>query len=168
VDHITEIEHDKQLGELNEDDFEKFDDVRRLREEKAQRDFERNLGAKFVLGRLGARNVRFFSRLAWDFQPGINVLLGRNGYGKSLILHTIAAVLQREEEASESLFTSSSDPADSVIEIRLKRNGEDVNIRRNPLRFVESIGKVPILAIPDARFFDRSEQTVGAGRQQHR
>jgi predicted ATPase len=163
VDRITGIE----LSKLNEDDFERFDDVRRLREEKAQKDFERNLSAKFILERFGARDVRLFSRVVWDLQPGINVLLGRNGYGKSLILHMIAAILQRDEKASESLFTgspgssSSSGPGDSVFEIRLKRDGEDVTIRRNSLRFVESIGKIPVLAIPDSRFFDRSQQTVG-------
>src|SRR5260370_21799574 len=68
VDRITGIE----LGKLNEGDFERFDDVRRLRAEKAQMDFERNLGAKFVLERFGARNVRLFSQLAWDLQPVIN------------------------------------------------------------------------------------------------
>src|SRR3954452_22285573 len=48
VDQISGIE----LGKLHEDDFEEVDRVLRLREEKAQKDFERNLKARFVVERL--------------------------------------------------------------------------------------------------------------------
>ncbi|HKH43456.1 MAG TPA: AAA family ATPase [Thermoanaerobaculia bacterium] len=163
---VQEVTADHLAGEiasLSEDDFEGFDRVRRLRERKDQEDFERNLEATFVVERLEAGNVTLFLRADWVLQPGVNVLLGRNGYGKSLILRALAGLLQRDEEATAPFFKESAESADSVIEVRLKRSGQDELIRRNAVRFSESIGKVPLLAIPDSRFLDRSQETVGPG-----
>jgi predicted ATPase len=159
VERIDSIE----LEKFDESDFEHFDRVRALRDEKARRDFERNLKAKCQIRHLHARNIVLFPVAEWELQPGVNVLLGRNGYGKSLILRAIAGLLQREEDATNSLFAGldDSDDSPSQVEVRLSRDEADALIRRNAVRFSDSIGKVPLLAIPDSRFLDRSQQVVG-------
>jgi len=148
------------LRKLDEDDFEAYDNVRRLRERKAKEDFENNLGANLAVTRLECQNVRMFGELHWNLQPGVNVLLGRNGYGKSLVLRALVSLLQRDEEATEALFLP-SEPSVSTLKLHVRRNQEDLVVERNALRFVKSIGKVPVLAIPDSRFFDRSQPVVG-------
>jgi hypothetical protein len=149
-----------ELSKLDEDDFEAYDRVRRLREQKAQEDFEANLGANLVVTRLECQNARMFGQMVWNLQPGVNVLLGRNGYGKSLALRALVGLLQRDEESTESLFQP-TDAAVSKLMLHVRRNQEDLLVERSALRFVKSVGKVPVLAIPDSRFFDRSQAVVG-------
>lgn len=148
----------EELGKL-EKDFEEFDKVKRLREEKDRADFLKNVGSSFVLQHLRLEQVSFFSDSEWVFQPGVNILLGRNGYGKSLLLRTLAALLTRDEEHSEHLLREGSS-----LELQLIRNSEEKIIRREQHRFVKSIGKVPILAIPDSRFLDRTERQLDQGK----
>lgn len=146
------------LKGFEEDDFERFDEVRRLREEKAQADFERNLGSRISVCSLELRDVLLFPSATWNLQPSVNVLLGRNGYGKSLLLRSLAGVLQRNDEATEVIFRiQAQSGAEPSIVLELERDGERESIHRSPVRFVKSIGKVPLLAIPDSRFLDRSQ-----------
>ncbi len=149
-----------ELQNLDEGDFEQFDEVRRLREEKAQADFERNLGSEIRVRGLSLRDVVLFPSATWALEPNVNILLGRNGFGKSLLLRALAGALQRDEQATETLFSSEAHGGEPGIEVRLERDGENATIHRSPIRFIESIGKVPLLAIPDSRFIDRSKLTV--------
>jgi ABC-type multidrug transport system ATPase subunit len=150
-----------ELSKIKEDDFEGLDRIQQVREEKAQRDFERNLRSTLIVERLEASHMVLFRRADWNLQPGVNVLLGRNGYGKSLLLRTLAGVLQQDEEVLRPLLRGGSSSLESSIDVRLKRNGVEAHIRRNTQRFVESFGKVPLLAIPDSRFLDRSQEAIG-------
>lgn len=146
----------EQLDKLKEGDFAHLDEAMRLREEKYEADFLKNLESSFVLQRLRLKQLSFFADSEWVFQPGVNILLGRNGYGKSLLLNALAAMLTKEEGQSDSLLSKGGS-----LELQLVRNAEELTVVRQQLRFVESIGKVPILAIPDTRFVDRTEGTVG-------
>jgi energy-coupling factor transporter ATP-binding protein EcfA2 len=141
-------------------DFESFEQFLMIREQKAKYDFERNLGSKIIIQQLEAQNLVLFSTVNWRFQPGVNILLGRNGYGKSLLLRTLAAVVQHEEEVLKLLLRDEG-KATPFVEVHLTRNGEHVSIRRDFQRFIQSVGKIPLLAIPDSRFIDRSQDTVG-------
>lgn len=148
------------LEKMQDKDFESFERVRMLREQKAKHDFERNLGSKIIIQQLEAQNLVLFPTVKWRFQPGVNILLGRNGYGKSLLLRTLAAVVQHEEEVLKLLLRDEG-KATPFVEVHLTRNGEHVSIRRDFQRFIQSVGKIPLLAIPDSRFLDRSQDTVG-------
>jgi energy-coupling factor transporter ATP-binding protein EcfA2 len=150
------------LGKLRADDFEGFDEVARLREEKARWDFQRNLDAIIVVQQFEAKNAVLFNNIAWNLQPGVNVLLGRNGYGKSLLLRGLAGALQHDEKSTEALVRDAINFEEENIRIRVKRNADHAYIVRNARRFTDSVGKVPLLAIPDSRFFDRSQTSVGA------
>jgi hypothetical protein len=148
------------LANITESDFEQIDQITRIREHKAQVDFERNVGDAFLVHSLEMRDVGFFGPCSWQLKPGVNILLGRNGYGKSLILRTLAALLQRNEEASKDLFASASGQA--FLELNIERNGNPERIRRESQRFTESVGKIPILAIPDSRFVTRHDTSIEA------
>jgi len=150
-----------ELRNIREDDFEKLDKIQQLRNEKAQVDFERNIADAFLIRSFELSGVDFFGEgLPWHLRPGVNVLLGRNGYGKSLILRSLAALLQRNENASRDLFASAPDGA--FLQITVERNGVPEQIRRERLRFTESPGKIPILAIPDSRYVNRSDTAIEA------
>ena len=153
------VEVKANLENLGEEDFEEYDRVRRIRAEKARLDFERNLRSSVVLKDLRAHNIVLFPETRWQLQPRVNVLLGRNGYGKSLILRALAGLLQRDEEATQSVLGKERD---ARLELSLDRDGEEVWVQRDTPRFVRSIGKVPVLAIPDSRFFDRSKEVVAS------
>jgi energy-coupling factor transporter ATP-binding protein EcfA2 len=150
-----------ELSQLSETDFEKIDKYQQLREVKAQVDFKQNLADAFSVTSMRLSDVDFFGECpAWRLQPGVNVLLGRNGYGKSLIMRSLAAVLQRNEEASGDLLAAAGD--DAFIEVTVERNGIPETIRREKSRFTESQGKIPILAIPDSRFVNRTTTELKA------
>lgn len=147
-------------SDLSQRKEEVFDRIQQARQARAQKEYERNLSSTLVVERLETRDMILFPRASWNLQPGVNVLLGRNGFGKSLILRSLAGVLQQEQEVVKTLFRENVKSEEASIEIELRRNGEQVRLKRNSLRFVESIGKVPLLAIPDSRFLDRSQESM--------
>ena len=148
------------LSEIKEADFENVDSIKQLREEKAKADFQRNVTDAFLIDSLELSGVGFFDQCVWRLKPGVNILLGRNGYGKSLLLHSLAALLQRDEDRSKDLFVTSVPEA--FAQITVQRNGKPELIRREQLRFTEAAGKIPILAIPDSRFVDRMTTEIDA------
>jgi energy-coupling factor transporter ATP-binding protein EcfA2 len=129
---------------------------RRLEEE-----FQRSLSDPVRVVEFRVRGVEFFGVTQWRFQPSVNVLLGRNGYGKSLVLRMLAGMLQRDRDATDELFKVKG--AKGTIELGLARGGESQEIRRDHEVFLTgSAPKVPLLAIPDARFVDRSTMVVSS------
>ena len=52
-------------------------------------DFETNAAQKINLLQFELQNLDFFDNLFWTFQPQINILLGRNGYGKTYLLRLL-------------------------------------------------------------------------------
>ena len=110
--------------------------------------------------RLEMKGVNFFDDCSWEFRPGVNILLGRNGYGKSLLLRSLAALLQRNEEASQDLFNSAD--SNAFLKLTIERGGEPETICRERRRFTDSPGKIPILAIPDSRFVNRADTLIDA------
>lgn len=156
-------ESKERLRKLEEEDFAEFERIKQLRKEKWEFEFSDNLGRTFVLQHLRLEDVAFFGECEWIFRPGVNVLLGRNGYGKSLILHTLAALLQRDDEKSQDLLVNSK----SSIELTLTRDGEKKSVQRIFERFTLSVGKIPLLAIPDSRFLDRSQIEIGPSGESH-
>lgn len=149
-----------ELSKLNEQDFDKAYEILEIRDEKAQADYQRNRSDAFLITSFEMHEVDFFGNCGWRPQPGVNVLLGRNGYGKSLILRSIAALLQNDRIASTDLFDESSNNA--FMQLELQRNGTSEIVRCVRQRFVQSPGPIPILAIPDSRFVNRSSIDIKA------
>ena len=121
-------------------------------------DFETNAAQKINLQQLKLQNLDFFDNLFWTFQPQINILLGKNGYGKSYLLRLLISLLQKDDNISSEFFTESK--SKSFVRCNLERNNIAKVIHRTKTVFKESIGKVPVLAIPDMRFVDKSKTSI--------
>ena len=134
---------------------ELYDQLEKLSGEK---EFEFNLTKKITLQQLEIRDLYFFDNFQWEFQPQINVLLGKNGFGKSYLLRLIAALLQKNDEISADFFKYSKNSP--FAKMAIVRGGESETILRSKILFEKSIGKVPVLAIPDMRFVDKSKVNI--------
>ncbi len=121
-------------------------------------DFETNAEQKITLQQLEFLNLDFFGNSQWTFQPQINILLGKNGYGKSYLLRLIISLLQRDDNISSQFFGDRLENA--FMQLSLERNKTEQVIERSKTVFKKSIGKVPILAIPDLRYIDKSKSTI--------
>lgn len=127
--------------------------------EGLREDFKRNLREPVRITALNLHGLDFFTDSRWELHPSVNLLLGRNGYGKSLLLRILAGMLQRDVNATAALFDE--DRPEGRIELDLVRSDVRGKIERDRSVFLRgSLGKVPILAIPDARFMDRSTTTL--------
>jgi ABC-type multidrug transport system ATPase subunit len=124
-----------------------------------QREFADNLGKTITLRQMEFGGLHFFDDFTWRFQPRINVLLGRNGYGKTYLMRFLAALLQKNTGLSPGFFKNSS--SHSFVRVTAARDGKWETILHNRAMFMESFGKVPLLAIPDMRFVDKSKISFG-------
>lgn len=124
-----------------------------------EEDFQRNQREPVRVTALRLTDVDFFADTSWKLHESVNVVLGRNGYGKSLLLHTLAGMLQRDIDATADLLRGSGQKG--RLELELMRSGGVVKLERGDTVFLSSsVGKVPLLAIPDERFTDRSTTTI--------
>jgi ABC-type multidrug transport system ATPase subunit len=135
-----------------------YKESQRSVELRAEELFQRNLRSEFVLEYVDLDGALFHDRLSWNVTPGINVLLGRNGYGKTLLLRSLLALLQYDDQtALQTLGNGSA----AISHLRM---GREESIRFSDQFFEEddTVGKLPVLAIPDTRFIDRSVTTLSA------
>jgi predicted ATP-binding protein involved in virulence len=126
--------------------------------------FQRNCKQGFLLRSLSWSAMSSLEDGEWIFRPRINVLLGRNGYGKTLLLRMLATLIQRDRAQAQQLFgtllslpTATERPR-CVLEV--VRDGATERIVIDHSIFRDDVGKVPLLAIPDSRFLNRSNKTV--------
>lgn len=125
---------------------------------RAERSFKDNIGRPIVLSEMETRDLQFFADFKWTFQP-VNVLLGKNGYGKSHLLRALVAMLQTEKEVTAEFFPQSG--LQAMIRVDIKKEDKTESTVRNRLVFDKSFGKVPVLAIPDMRYMDKSITVLG-------
>ncbi len=65
--------------------------------------FQNNIDKKIWLDEIEVEGLPFFGSFSWRLNPTINILLGRNGYGKSHLLSIICAMLKNDYTQSEKL-----------------------------------------------------------------
>lgn len=129
-------------------------DVKVLQQEEEQRDekdFAANAAAGIRLDSAVFRGLALLKDGEWRLQPGMNVLLGRNGYGKSLLLRMVAIALSRNSPKGFGIRTGGE------FEVRITRGGKPEQIACSDSGFMKTIGPVPLLAIPDSRFVTRND-----------
>lgn len=131
-----------------------LDEVRRLQERRDAEDFKRNCKSTILVESLEFRSLPVLGDGTWKLQSGNNVLLGRNGYGKSLVLRELAAILTRSDKKSVTIA------GDGLLKVILNVDGQSREIERSSSGFKNSLGPVPILAIPDSRFVNRAEDAL--------
>lgn len=123
--------------------------------------FEGNVGKAITIRRFGASDLAFFADYDWPLQSGVNILLGRNGYGKTYLLRSLVAMLQDDEQMTRPFVEKGG--ARARMNMSIDRDGAAADATRSKLLFEQRFGKVPVLAIPDMRYVDKSKATVGGG-----
>jgi hypothetical protein len=146
-----------------------YRDVEKIIQERTdleERLFERNVRHVFDVRSFQWRNAALFEDGIYTLAPRVNVLLGRNGYGKTLFLRNLVAMLQNDQQYSTLLFPKDRALATaSHLAVEIGRNGDPERILRDATYFdsppgQHRVGKIPLLAIPDSRFLDRTRVTV--------
>jgi DNA replication and repair protein RecF len=115
---------------------------------------------------LELRDLRCYPRLRWDPDPGINVLVGPNGSGKTTVVEAVAYLSRLRSfrgVADEALIRTGAEAAiirgefaltagDTRVEAELPRSARrriQVNGKRPP-RFREVAGRLPVITfLPD-------------------
>src|SRR2546426_4986825 len=125
----------------------------------ARTSFEENLGKDILVREFAMEGLHFFGDYKWPLQSRGNILLGKNGYGKSYLLRAFVSMLQNDEVLTQQFFENAGPKA--RIQVDAEKEGQPRKIVRTPLLFEQSFGKVPVLAIPDMRYIDKAKSTVG-------
>ena len=153
---------------LDKPEYRDIETLRAERQRAEEDQFLRNLKDTLVLRSFELTGVRFFKDGAYEFRPRVNVLLGRNGYGKTLLLRTLAATIQNDLDNGGVLFPSpgkspSAQPGEGstrTVTLKTERNGEPEATIRDAVYFSKTSGKIPLLAIPDSRFVNRQTRVL--------
>ena len=72
----------------------------RLAERRAEELFQQNLRSESIIEHVALEKTALYDQLSWSLKSGVNILLGRNGYGKTHLLRSILALLQYDDEAA--------------------------------------------------------------------
>lgn len=116
--------------------------------------FRQNVGRAYHICSISTAGLDFFGDATWTLQPRMNILLGRNGYGKTLLLRALVGVVQCNEKITAEMFTRKSE---QKIAVKMQREGKLVETVRSAFAFNGNVGKMPVLAIPDVRYVNKSE-----------
>ncbi len=166
--HFEALYRRRLRSELERPEYRDIELIRAEREREAEAQFQRNLADTFLLRSFELHNVRFFESGKYEFAPRVNVLLGKNGYGKTLLFRALAALVQSDLDNGAQLFPPLSHessaptwgPGSPVLTLRVDRSGESAETIRDAVYFKKTTGKIPLLAIPDSRFVNRKTQTL--------
>jgi hypothetical protein len=142
--------------------FRNVETVRAQRDEFEKSLFDRNVKDAFDVSSFRWQNILLFEDGEYDFAPRVNVLLGPNGFGKTLLLRSLVAMLQHDAQYSAILFPKAhAAERPPQLSLSLRRNGEPEQAVRDATYFAQPlVGRIPVLAIPDSRFLDRTRLTV--------
>jgi putative ribosome biogenesis GTPase RsgA len=69
----------------------------------AEQQFKTNLSQQINIRSIELSNLPFYGSFTWHLRKNINVLLGKNGYGKSHLMSLLLAQLQEEERKLREL-----------------------------------------------------------------
>lgn len=132
--------------------------------------FELNRSRAFRLTSLNLNGTRYFADGDWSFSTNLSLLLGRNGYGKTYVLHAIAALLSCNFKAMERMFQDDDDARIVLgVDYAPIRSARGAKTRAAHISFSDQgitsrIGPLPVLAIPGLRFIDKSSTSFGPGQ----
>jgi len=134
--------------------------ARHTQAERNEIRYRRNLSSVFSIKTFRLHKASIFSDVAWNLEPGVNVLLGRNGFGKSLLLRLLVGMISNDDDQLTAMLSKPDE--EQRLSVWLFKDGEPTAIERDQKAFVESVGKIAVLAIPDSRFINRTRDGVSA------
>jgi ABC-type multidrug transport system ATPase subunit len=150
----------KIISSIDESRLRNISYARQAQVERDEYRYKDNLLAVWAIKNIEMHKTCIFSDISWNLEPGVNVLLGRNGFGKSLLLRLLVGLMTYDDDRLTAM-TSNSNP-EQRLTVGMLRNGEPALIERDQRAFVEAVGKIPVLAIPDSRFINRARDGVSS------
>lgn len=139
--------------------------------------FRRNQARKMQVDSIDFKEVLFFRDLQWNLDPKMNVLLGKNGFGKTLLMRLVLIALSNDVEYLDKNFIPKQEALiakyishleklhpdndleknllsiDYSIVLLKDKEKYSIDVRKNNLLEMYRVGKFPILAISALRFF---------------
>lgn len=145
--------------------------------------FEFNSLHNFSLSKIKINNTHFFGNTEWQFDKRMNILVGKNGFGKSYLFRLILVMLTQNKKIIKDYLKLEKNKEEPGIELDFGRSGRSKELKTEKLRISRNtndftflkegseeyeddffaFGHVPILAIPDIRFVRRSKSVPGIG-----
>lgn len=122
--------------------------VKKYQQDLAQLKFEYNISNPIKIKEFHIEDVSIYRKIRWELQPNINVLLGRNGFGKSHLMRLIPCMLRNEKSIMDKDYKLMNF---SDLRVTVDQNGESKNTHYKNCEFMEDIGNIPMLAIPAVR-----------------
>jgi len=110
--------------------------------------FEFNKINPITINSLHLEGVSIFNDIHWEAQPTINILLGRNGFGKSHLLRLLPCLLKNEKQILDIDYKLYSN---SILKVEVNQKNDTKLTHYNDCKFIIDFGIVPILAIPSIR-----------------
>ena len=148
------IKLNKKIG-----NFEKAEEIRlTLKEIREKKSFEDNIKNRIVIKKITINKTQIFEKINWELTPNINILLGKNGYGKSYLFKLIVSLIQKNNKKIKDILKESLDV--TIASCYVQKKDQIHEIIWSKQYFEKSIGKIPVLAIPDIRFVDKSKDTI--------
>jgi energy-coupling factor transporter ATP-binding protein EcfA2 len=153
----------REIGDYD-GSWQLYEQSSRLAAEQASNEVP-DANAEMTLTGIEFRGLDFFGDFDWRLRPRINILLGRNGYGKTILLKALAGLMQADDRPFQHcLFEDSA--AHTFMRLDLLMGNQPQACTRRRYHFEGSCAKVPLLAIPDARYLDRSANAISADATQ--
>ncbi|MFT4927088.1 MAG: energy-coupling factor transporter ATP-binding protein EcfA2 [Phenylobacterium sp.] len=158
---IKEAKNSSKINTLNEEVIKKTVIAQSDIQARAVALLQKNLKSNIEIKSLNFKGANIFAAVDWQLSPHINIMLGRNGFGKSYLLHILVALLSYDNDRVRELIGNDNTLAD--LKLGLLRDGTPEKVEhKDGVAFEQSIGKVPLLAIPDARFINRESNSITA------
>lgn len=101
--------------------------------------WKENLSRQIVLKNIELSNVSFYGSFTWHLRNNINILLGKNGYGKSHLLSIVLAMLQDEEAIARRLTQIDSPVSPITPFVKVKLSSDHPSKEKEMLKIQEQI-----------------------------
>jgi predicted ATP-binding protein involved in virulence/transcriptional regulator with GAF, ATPase, and Fis domain len=130
---------------------------------------EKTLTQRVTINKIKLNNLDFFGDLTWTLGPHMNILLGRNGYGKTNLLQLMASLLQDISFVREKYLNENKNNPNIELLINIDKTEKKLSPVIKSPEIVENLinteteeqyEKIPILAISDTRFINKSKTTL--------
>lgn len=112
--------------------------------------------AKIILFTM--HEIPFFANGTWYLKNQMNVLLGKNGYGKTHLLRAVLLMIANNDDRAKDFFTGIASSAE--LKMKLQLEGNQLSISRGRIEYNQRSQRIPTLAIPSARFINQAKTTV--------
>lgn len=138
------------------------------RKKRRKLQYKQLLKQKLCINGIYIENLVSFEEVEWQPQPNINILLGNNGFGKTFLSRILLALMCDGNYALQffnipTKITEGLDAREIKARINIEvenGKGEFISIDQSKAFFNSATPKIPILAIPDVRTFDKGRKQL--------